>query len=79
MNLAHVCSCLPTATPSLYRLSMRTAAALVLAFTAASVCSQSYPVKPVRIIVPYAPGANADLIARLVSPIVADVGTTGAS
>jgi tripartite-type tricarboxylate transporter receptor subunit TctC len=52
---------------SLHRISTRTVAALLLAFTAASASSQTYPVKPVRIIVPYAPGANADLIARLVS------------
>jgi tripartite-type tricarboxylate transporter receptor subunit TctC len=45
----------------------RTAAALLLAIAAASASSQTYPVKPVRIIVPYAPGANADLIARLIS------------
>ena len=52
---------------SLHRISTRTVAALLLAFTAASASSQTYPVRPVRIIVPYAPGANADLIARLIS------------
>ena len=44
-------------------------ALLVAALIAApSLCAQSYPVKPVRVVAPYPPGSSADVIGRIYTP-----------
>jgi tripartite-type tricarboxylate transporter receptor subunit TctC len=50
----------------------RALAAAALAFATAIVCAQSYPVKPVRVLVGFPPGAGVDITTRLFTPKLAE-------
>ena len=46
--------------------------AAICALAAAGACAQSYPVKPVRLIVPYPPGGGTDIFARILGSRLAE-------
>ena len=48
-------------------------AAAALAFTAACAAAQGYPAKPVRFVVPYAPGGSTDTLARTIGVKLTDL------
>ena len=53
-------------------LKLPRAGALALALFASAAAAQTYPVKPVRVVVSFPPGAGVDIVARTVMPRLAD-------
>jgi tripartite-type tricarboxylate transporter receptor subunit TctC len=51
---------------------MKRMAILVVAFSVTGVFAQTYPSKPIRIIVPYAAGGTSDILARQIGPKLTD-------
>src|SRR3954471_10831029 len=51
---------------------LRCLALLCACSSAASLYAQNYPAKPIRLIVPYPPGAGTDIIARTVGQKLAE-------
>ncbi len=47
--------------------------ALVLSTGAVPAAAQNYPVKPIRIIVPYAPGGSTDVVFRILAPRLTEI------
>ena len=54
------------------KMMRRAACALVLAVVAGPVWAQDFPARPLKLVVPYAPGGGADSVARIVAKKVAE-------
>lgn len=55
------------------RMAMAVLAAACAAATTPAMCAENYPSRPIRLIVPYAPGGPVDVIGRLVAQTLGEV------
>ena len=58
--------------PGILQQSVKFAAAVLLAGTAALAAAQDYPTKPIRMIIPLTPGSGADIAGRIVAKHLGD-------
>src|SRR5690242_21710737 len=52
---------------------MKKTALLAFALLSANAFSQTYPAKPIRLVVPYAAGGTSDILARQIGPKLTEV------
>jgi len=51
---------------------MKRVAIFLAAFAASAACAQTYPGKPIRLVIPYAAGGTSDILARQIGPKLTD-------